>query len=779
LSGVTVRIGLIQLGSVRGGVQRYGRVLASHLEAHTGTTTEQVHADFDRRSAGAALAACFRAAWRVRRADAVVVPYSSYLWGPRRVRFVQAAILHLVLRRRTVLVLHDVYQTGRARRRALRPDAERVALAVHLRLAGGVVVHAEHERWRLAGLRGSERVHVIPHFIEQREQVDRSAARRKFGVPAGDFVVSVLGYIHPRKGHRLLVEAIPSLDADVKLWFIGGAAPGAEQLVSDLQALAERRGVGARLTVTGYVDEEELQSRLAATDLAACPFEDVSASGSLATWLSACRPALVTDLPPLRELSRQVPSAIRLLTRRSPEAVRAGVREARGATPPDRAAFESLLRDRSPQRTAERFGAICAGLARRRRRPDRVTIAVRAGALAGRIRRRLRRGAARIALVPSAAPGSSGDEALVRSSLAGLRSRRPQALLVAEYPGERSWSEVLAVDGGVDLTAWWRQSGLRGLVPAGIRLGWRIGSIDELYLVGADVLDGAYSEAGSIKRMAVLDLAARTGARAVVLGASWNASPAPAVVEWARRMHPAVRWCARDPESHERMHRDLRRDVELTADTAFLLSPSSSHEGQQALEFVSSRRAEGRVVIGVNLNPLATRDGQAPALVAACTKAVAAAVRDGGAVVFLPHDGRGDPSDLSLVRDVHAALPTQARERAHLPGGVLAAQEMKAVLGELDGVVAGRMHVGIGALSQAVPTRLADIQGKVTGLYRHLGLEGGAYRVDDVLATGSFGDVFEDLLVRRLEERALLELRLPEIRRLARENFRPAAGAFS
>jgi polysaccharide pyruvyl transferase WcaK-like protein len=403
-----------------------------------------------------------------------------------------------------------------------------------------------------------------------------------------------------------------------------------------------------------------------------------------------------------------------------------------------------------------------------------VRVAVRAGALAGRVRRALGWTTGRLALIPSAAPGSSGDEALVRSSLEGLRARQPRTLLIGEYPGETRWADVVAVDGAVDLAAWWNESGLRRLLPAALRLGWRIGGIEETYLIGADVLDGAYSERGSVKRMAIPDLAARSGGGAVVLGSSWNESPPAAVVDWARRTHARVRWCARDPESWERMTRDLGRNVDLTADTAFLLPAHPSDASERAVHFVRRARESGRVVVGVNLNPLSFRAGGGPAVVAACARAIEAAVADGVAIALLPHDNRGDPSDLTLARDLWAALGADAAEHTHLPDRVLTAQEMKAVLAELDAVVAGRMHVGIGALSQGVPTRLANIQGKVAGLFRHLGIDGGAYRIDDVLAAGTFAPVFDEVIAARGDERAALERRLPELRRLAHANFRPA-----
>jgi colanic acid/amylovoran biosynthesis protein len=769
-----MRVGFLHLGSPEAGVARYGRVVAAALARRPGVEVVEHHADFDRDAMPGALRACLQAARRLRGADAVVVPYTRHVWGGRRLRAAQAVLLHLALRRRTLVVLHDVYETGPERRRFERPDAERLALSAHLRLAGGVAVHGEHERDRLRGLPRSCDVNVIPHFVERRELPDRDEARAALGVEPGEYVVSVLGFIHPRKGHGLLIEALAGMDLGVKLWFLGSPAPGAEDSAAELEARARELGLGSRVTFTGYLPEDELERRLAATDLAACPYADVSASGSLSTWIGARRPVLATDLPATRELRDAAPDALGLLPERTPAALHTAINGARLDGPPPAEAFEPLLGERSVERTAERYAAALPAEPRAPAAGGRsLDVAVTLGSLAAALRRRLLGGRRRrrAVLIPSAAPGSSGDEALVRSSLDGLRARggSPE-VLIAEYPGGR-WADRAPADGSIDLSRWWGRGELRGLVPAALRLGWQLGAAHEAYLIGADVLDGAYSDEGSVKRLALLDLAARGGTAGTVLGSSWNEHPAPGALARARRLDERVRWCARDPRSAERLRRDTGRRVELTADTAFLLEPERSAEAVRAISFAGDRRQAGRTVLGVNLNPLALPEGGAGAAARACARAVTEAVDEGCAVVLLPHDDRGDPSDLSLARDVHAQLSDVAAEHTLLPSRVLGAREMKGVLGSLDGVVAGRMHVGIGALSQAVPTRLADIQGKVAGLYEHLGLEGGTYSVDALLAGATFAPVLRDLAERRHEERAALERRLPEIQRLARANF--------
>ena len=77
-----------------------------------------------------------------------------------------------------------------------------------------------------------------------------------------------------------------------------------------------------RVRFLGYLPEDELESVLAATDVALCPFERMSASGALATWFSAGRPIVASDLAPFRELKAMQPGALHIF--RPYEAERAG-----------------------------------------------------------------------------------------------------------------------------------------------------------------------------------------------------------------------------------------------------------------------------------------------------------------------------------------------------------------------------------------------------------------------------------------------------------------------
>ena len=331
-----MQIGYLHLGADEHGVTRYGALLAAAARTAGELTVRECQVKLtgdgarDRRHLA-------DAARELSAADLVHVQYNNQLagsvWGPGWKQVSNLWEFTRALRRPFVATLHDIYG-ARRRGRSVKGILGRVqhAIAPHSialrqlqRRAAAVFVCSIEERRRLHSARG---VTVIPMFVEERE-LSQSAevARTALGL-GGRRVVTLLGYIHGRKGHRLLIEALAQLPEDVVAVLAGGPVGQDSTVVNDLLALAERLGVAERVRITGYLAEEELNSYLAATDLAVCPFRDVSASASLSTWISATRPLLASDLPLIAEYNALEPGSIRTFHPYSPDGLAAGIREA-------------------------------------------------------------------------------------------------------------------------------------------------------------------------------------------------------------------------------------------------------------------------------------------------------------------------------------------------------------------------------------------------------------------------------------------------------------------
>jgi len=298
-----VNVGFLHLGRVESGVRRYGQLIADEMRAREGLDVTEVEAGrVDQSSEQLA-----RVAAELSGCDVVLMQWNKRGWGkhgslPRLLRFRRAYEGALVV------TLHDVFDRQGFRERYLQADAW--SLRQLGRTADRIVVHSQIEVERLSGFVPVEKVRVIPHFVETRElPLSPAEARAKLGLGERK-LVTLLGFVYGRKGHRYAVEAVPYMPDDAMMVYAGGPIEG-RTFVHDLALQkAEELGLGDRFLITGYLSEEDLGTWMAATHLAILPFTDLSASGSMSSWISAGKPMLVSDLPGTREYARRAPGAL-------------------------------------------------------------------------------------------------------------------------------------------------------------------------------------------------------------------------------------------------------------------------------------------------------------------------------------------------------------------------------------------------------------------------------------------------------------------------------------
>lgn len=300
------RVGFLQVGRERSGLRRYGEVLALEAARHEGI--EVLESDIGGRNAS--WAELRRAARRLRDVDVVHLQWKLADWDPRFGGIPRMEVVLQAMRRPLVVTMHDVFAREGAWDRTISPAAlglRRLGLA-----ARSLVVHSEEERERLRGLVPAGKVEVIPHFVVVRPTLpDREGSRAALDV-SDRRVITLLGYLTKRRGHRLVIDALADLPADVVAVFVGTTIEGRDHVASALRQHAIDRGVADRVRFMGYLPEPELEQVLAATDVALCPFERMSASGALATWISSGRSIVTSDLAPFRELAALQPGALHL-----------------------------------------------------------------------------------------------------------------------------------------------------------------------------------------------------------------------------------------------------------------------------------------------------------------------------------------------------------------------------------------------------------------------------------------------------------------------------------
>lgn len=347
---------MLHLGSPVHGIRRYGRIIADELGQLPGISVIEHCHDFAR-SGIQGITRAGRAAREFAAADVVMVPFCpDGLWSPSRSKLVQIGIVHAGTRARTVTVMHDVYSPAGHGRAAW------LAMAGSAAMPDAVVVHGEHDRDVLQGIPRTDRACIIPHFIESRSRVPREAARQEFRLGSHDRVIGMIGWIHPLKNYELAVELLAALDSRFTLWFVGTALGQDEGYFRLLKDRAAELGVASRMTVTGYVSDRELGARLAALDVGLCPYHDASASGSMATLLSARTPIVANHFAYARDLQTLVPRGITtvegLEVGRYRDAVMAMLDSRVGDD-----AFDTVLTQRAPRNIAEQYARVFRSVA--------------------------------------------------------------------------------------------------------------------------------------------------------------------------------------------------------------------------------------------------------------------------------------------------------------------------------------------------------------------------------------------------------------------------------
>ncbi len=172
-------------------------------------------------------------------------------------------------------------------------------------------------------------VHYTGVDLDRFALVDRAAAKAAKGLGDGP-VIATLGALIPRKGQKLVIDAMKDLPETTTLLLIGDGPDRAALL-----AQAEALGLSGRVRLLGSIAHDELPGWLSACDVMALPS---SSEGLANAWVEALAcgvPVVISDAGGAAELVNR-PEAGRIVARRAKSIAKA-VRELLDS-PPDPAA---------------------------------------------------------------------------------------------------------------------------------------------------------------------------------------------------------------------------------------------------------------------------------------------------------------------------------------------------------------------------------------------------------------------------------------------------------
>ena len=379
--------------------------------------------------------------------------------------------------------------------------------------------------------------------------------------------------------------------------------------------------------------------------------------------------------------------------------------------------------------------------------------------------------------LPPDDPGSLGDEAMLAAGMKRLANRGIKQIgIVSLKSTAANWENLELVTDTINM----RGHFVSGSWKDRFRFVRIVSRYDRFYCVGADVMDGFYSNTTTLRFLNLVALAAKTGADATILGFSFNEQPTPASVQALANLPASVRLCSRDPISHKRLTHFIQRPVDLVADAAFLLEPAGDSELAVGVSrWVRQQRAAGRTVVGINANPLHQQKLTqlkfddfirlyADALVELFSSAPMLSF------LMIPHDFRGKDSDVSLASSILAALPSEMKPYCMQVPTPCSAAEIKFICADLDVVFTGRMHLAIACLGQGIPVAGVTYQGKFEGLFNHFKLQGMTIDPQKAFQPGVLASFLADLIAKRQDVRQQIQSKLAEVQALSSSNFERA-----
>ena len=373
-------------------------------------------------------------------------------------------------------------------------------------------------------------------------------------------------------------------------------------------------------------------------------------------------------------------------------------------------------------------------------------------------------------LVPADA-GSMGDQAMVQAIITYLQDQKKLKPRLYHVSSVDDWGPNMQGIAGFNATSVTDYPYLA--VVSQISFLWSLRNVAEFGVIGADLMDGAYSEKAVLARLRLLGMVDKAGVPARLLGFSFYKVTTDNIVQAYRRLSPTIKFFARDPISQARFKEITGRHASLVADLAFLLVPAViSQPAKDASHWLDVQKNSGKRIVAINANQLFTEQGWGDVNQAYVHCITALADHDPNIrFLMIPHDYRQGIDDLQCLQNIHAQLAPDLQARCYIMADPIAAAEIKALLGKTELLVSGRMHAAIAALGQRVPVVCIVYVGKFEGLMQHVGLSDNLVTIDEAVNSNKLTEVALHCYQNRVAHKAQLESNIPRVLEMAKQNF--------
>lgn len=323
-----------------------------------------------------------------------------------------------------------------------------------------------------------------------------------------------------------------------------------------------------------------------------------------------------------------------------------------------------------------------------------------------------------VILTPDSYYGSFGDQAMIVSTVANLSKTYKDAEFILFNVYNAPADDIFTQTYGLNVKTYYPTSNVIKEF-ADIARG-----ATAVYVIGADIMDGAYSEEAAMVRYKLLDVAHALGVKTSILGFSFYKKPSKNICKTVKYISKHTMLNVRDIDSLTRLREIGCKNLKLVADTAFLFDEAEYKKSPSAEELYKNLlKIKHKTIIGVNITHSRSTDCK-PFITKICD---ALSQLKNIYVVIFPHDIRTyDNSayfDGELCQMLGDELLSRGIECINTVNYLENEIDVKHILNLVDFVVSCRMHLAIASLSKGIPVISFGYNDKFEGLYKFYGLD--------------------------------------------------------
>lgn len=272
-----------------------------------------------------------------------------------------------------------------------------------------------------------------------------------------------------------------------------------------------------------------------------------------------------------------------------------------------------------------------------------------------------------------------------------------------------------------------------------------LNNYNNVIVVGADVMDGAYSMMLLQVFEKFLYLTHKTKRKSSVLGFSYNGLNNPKIIKILKSVSKYARLNIRDEISYKRLKKVGVKGIYLTSDMAFLYNPAYlplQDRTKELLYTLEDKKKNGKKFIGINLKLTKNNEQKEEQIFNEIAKSLDNLDKNVYELILLPQDVRWYYDQYSDVQSLEMYNEKFKRTgfTVHLASFIQNQSESKILAQLCDFVITCRMHLAIAALSQGIPPISFIYQGKFEGLYKMYNFDKKLYFERNSFSQDEFSD---------------------------------------